>query len=394
MVNSLREEFNSNFTEEKYQKFLDDIWSFNDKRIDFRICETPFFIDKSFSNLIQKASIKIAEELADETLKNRLNHAVPSHLNIPGDCANPVFMQFDFGIVKDESGNIVPRLIELQGFPSLYAFQCTLEQKVREHFKIADFLNTYFSGYDYNSYAELFRETILNDEDPENVVLLEVDPQNQKTRIDFKLTEHLTGIKSICISELIQKGKKLYYKGKFGKEIPIKRIYNRVIFDELDRTDLNYNFDFNQEIDAEWIGHPNCFFKISKYTLPFLKNDFVPECYFLSELKTMPEDLENYVLKPLFSFAGSGVIIDVTKQKLESVKDKVNYILQRKVEYAPVIKTPDGYSKCEVRMMFIWKDGKPVLVNNLLRTTKGKMVGVDYNKNKTWVGSNIVFHPK
>ncbi|MCO6472282.1 MAG: hypothetical protein PHW27_12900 [Melioribacteraceae bacterium] len=393
MIESWRENFNLKFTDESYREFLADIWSYNNGRIDFRISETPLFIDYSFSELIQKASLEIAQELSSAELTGKMKNAIPKHLNIPDDSSNPVFMQFDFGIVKDEHGNFVPQLIELQGFPSLYAFQCTLEQKVREHFELPVSLTTYFSGYGYDSYVNLFRETLLKDEDPENVILLEVDPKQQKTRIDFRLTERLTGVKSVCISEIIQRAKKLFYKNASGKEIPIKRIYNRVIFDELDRTSINYNFDFNHEIDAEWIGHPNWFFKISKFILPYLKSQFVPECYFLKDLAQLPDDPHNYVIKPLFSFAGSGVIIDVTKRKLESIENRENYILQRKVEYAPVIKTPDGYSKCEIRMMFIWKNGKPVLVNNLLRTTKGKMVGVDYNKNKTWVGSNIVFHP-
>ncbi len=393
MIESWREKFNSKFSVEAYQKFLGDIWSFNNGRIDFRISETPLFIDYSFSKLIQNASLEIAQELSSDKLNGKLKNALPKHLNIPNDTVKPVFMQFDFGLVKDENGNIAPRLIELQGFPSLYAFQCMLEQKVREHFELPDSLTTYFSDYDYTSYVNLFRSTLLKDEDPENVILLEVNPEKQKTRIDFNLTEKLTGVKSVCISGIIQRGKKLFYKNENGKEIPISRIYNRVIFDELDKTDINYNFDFNYDIDAEWIGHPNWFFKISKFTLPYLKSQFVPECYFLNEVDQLPDDLQNYVLKPLFSFAGSGVIIDVTKEKLESIRDKENYILQKKVEYAPIIKTPEGYSKCEVRMMFIWRDGKPILVNNLLRTTKGKMVGVDYNKNKTWVGSNIVFHP-
>jgi len=224
------------------------------------------------------------------------------------------------------------------------------------------------------------------------VILLEITPDKQKTRIDFAATEELTGISTVGIREIIQRGNKLFYK-KNGKEIPVERIYNRVIFDDLKRNNINYNFDFKSDLNVKWVAHPNWFFKISKYSLPLLKGEFVPSCFFLHELNEYPTDLENYVLKPLFSFAGHGVEIDLNKNILDKIEDPENYILQQKIEYAPLIKTPDEYSKVEIRMMFIWID-KPVLVNNLIRISKGKMMGVDYNKNKTWVGSSSAFHRK
>ena len=112
----------------------------------------------------------------------------------------------------------------------------------------------------------------------------------------------------------------------------------------------------------------------------------------MNELDKYPKDLNRFVLKPLFSFAGLGVEVDVTKDILDKVVDKSNYILQEKVEYAPLIETPDEYAKVEIRLMFLWDD-KPILTTNLIRTSKGKMMGVDFNKNKTWVGSNIAYHP-
>jgi len=199
-------------------------------------------------------------------------------------------------------------------------------------------------------------------------------------------------VKSLCVTDVYKKGTKLFYKDK-GTEILIERIYNRVIFDELLKKDLTLNFNFTDELDVQWIGHPNWFYKISKHSLPRIISEYNPKCFYLSDLTEYPKDLENYVLKPLFSFAGSGVIIDITKDDLENIKEKANFILQKKVDYIPLIQTPDGMAKAEIRMMYIWNE-KPLLVNNLLRSSKGKMMGVDFNKNQTWIGSNTIFHPQ
>ncbi|MBK7867804.1 MAG: hypothetical protein IPJ75_12990 [Ignavibacteriales bacterium] len=119
---------------------------------------------------------------------------------------------------------------------------------------------------------------------------------------------------------MIKKGKKLFYK-EGGREIQIDRIYNRVIYDELFRKDVKASFSFQEDLDVHWVGHPDWFFLISKYSLPYLKGPFVPECHFLSDLKEYPADLENFVLKPLFSFAGLGVEVEVTKDLLDSKTD-------------------------------------------------------------------------
>ena len=99
------------------------------------------------------------------------------------------------------------------------------------------------------------------------------------------------------------------------------------------------------------------------------------------------------MLKPLYSFAGTGVIIHINRFDLDAIQDPENYILQRKVEYAPVVPTPDVPAKAEVRMMMLWERGaeRPYLVNNLVRLSKGQMVGVRYNKDKVWVGGSVGF---
>nr|MBA2242616.1 hypothetical protein [Chthoniobacterales bacterium] len=106
------------------------------------------------------------------------------------------------------------------------------------------------------------------------------------------------------------------------------------------------------------------------------------------------ESLEQYVLKPLYSFAGLGVDLEPTGEKLATLPDPHAWILQEKVHYAEFVPTPDGLrSKAEIRMMFLWPaDEEPILVNNLVRMSQGAMMGVKFNQNKTWVGSSIALH--
>ncbi|MBA4406304.1 hypothetical protein C0389_03420 [bacterium] len=391
MIPAIRDKFNSEYTLQNYEAHLNSIWRWTKGVHDFRICETPLFIDQSISTKLQEASYEIAACLQTEEFIRNSSHAIPKDLFVPDEDSHPLFLQIDFAITRNEKNEFLPQLIELQGFPSLYMFQSELDRTNRKYYNIPDGYTTYFSGLEFESYIDLMKKAMVGNHQSENVILLEIKPDKQKTRIDFYITKELIGIESVCLTEVSQKGKKLFYK-KNGREIPIYRIYNRVIFDELHRKSVKSGFDFHEELDVEWAGHPNWFFRISKHSLPLIKSQYAPQCYYLNELDQYPSDLGNYVLKPLYSFAGAGVIVDLKKDSLDKIEKRENYILQRKVEYAPLIKTPDEYSRAEIRMMFIWFD-KPMLVNNLLRTSKGKMMGVDFNKGKTWVGSNIVYHP-
>lgn len=391
MIANIRKNFNSSFSESVYKKYIEELWRWTGGVEDFRVCETPLFIDQQLTEKLVSASEEIVKFITTDEFKKESRTAVPFELTVPNEDSHPLFLQVDFAITKNSVGEFVPKLIELQGFPSLYSFQAELDRLNRKYYQIPDHFYTYFNNLNESEYFSILRKAILGNHEPENVILLEIQPHNQKTRIDFYITEKSIGIKPVCITEIEKSGKKLFYK-KDGKHVEIKRIYNRVIFDELIRKQIKYNFDFRDELDVEWAGHPNWFFKISKHTLPLIKGSFAPECFYLNQLDSYPVDLEKFVLKPLYSFAGSGVIVDVNKELLDSIEDRENYILQQKVEYTPLIETPDQHSRAEIRMMYIWID-KPILVNNLLRTSKGKMMGVDFNKGKTWVGSNIVYHP-
>jgi hypothetical protein len=392
MIPQLRKEYNSTFSKEKYDKFIEDINSGLKYPADFRISETPVFLPREFTNELIKASDGIVQQIKTDEFKLRSQSAIPQGLSVPAEDDHPLFLSIDFAVTRNSSGKLVPSLIELQGFPTVYAYQAYYERLLEKHFRIPSGFTPYFDGLEEETYLKMLKDVIVGEADPENVILMEIEPEKQKTRIDFAATEKFLGVKTVDISEIVQDGKILFYKDD-GRLVPITKIYNRVIFDELLRKDINYNFDLTKDLHISWAGHPNWFFKISKYSLPLLKSKYIPECFYLNELEEYPDDLGSYVLKPLFSFAGLGVKVDVTREMLDEIKDRENYILQKKVEYAPIIQTPDNeLSKIEIRMMFIWQD-KPVLVNNLVRMSKGAMMGVDFNKNKTWVGSSCAYHP-
>jgi len=395
MIPAIRKAYNEAFTPAKYEAFLQELNGVHPGAIEFRVAETPIFVPKDFTEKILHACESIIDIIVDPNFKELTKNAVRKDLNVPGENGHSHFIAFDFGICINEQGEYEPQLIEMQGFPSLFAYEVLIDEVFRRHFPVPDNFSCYLNGYTKETYIQLLKEIILGDHAPENVILLEIFPHQQKTKIDFYCTEDYTGIKAICLTELLKEGKKLYYLNN-GVKTEIKRIYNRVIFDDLQQQTPEVQAKGNiffEELEVEWAPHPNWFYRISKYTLPFIRHPYVPQTFFLNEVKQMPADLENYVLKPLFSFAGQGVIIDVTQADIDQVKDPENWILQRKVKYAEVIQTPDVPAKAEIRMFYFWKEGeaRPVATNNLGRLSKGKMIGVRYNKDKEWVGGNFCY---
>jgi hypothetical protein len=397
MVPALRKAYNEAFTKEKYAAFLKDLDSKHPGAIEFRIAETPVFADKQFGRKLTDACESIIDVITDPKFKSLTDRAIPAHEQVPGENGHSHMIAFDFGVCINEQQELEPQLIEMQGFPSLYGFQVYFPEIMRRHFPVPENYSQYLGDYTKDTFIKDLKEVITGNVPVENVILLEIKPHEQKTRIDFYCTQDYTGIQPVCLTELIQEGKKLFYN-RNGKKTPVHRIYNRVIFDELQQQKDNLgNFvDITQELDVEWIPHPNWFYRISKFTLPFIHHPYIPATYFLNEIKQLPADLENFVLKPLFSFAGQGVVIDITPQDIENVKDPSNWILQRKVKYADVIETPDIPAKAEIRMMYLWKDGwqRPKPAINLARLSKGKMIGVRYNKDKEWVGGSVCFIEK
>lgn len=396
MVPSVRSAFNAAFTREKYQAFLQDLDSAHPGEIEFRVAETPVFVDKLFTQRILQACEDIVDVILRPDFRAITEAAIPAQDHIPGETERSEFIAFDFGVCENETGELVPQLIEMQGFPTLFAYQALHAAVTQKHFDIPAGFDSYLNGYTPDTYRELLTTIILDGHAPEEVILLEIYPNEQKTRIDFRCTKDMVGIETVCLTHLKADGRKLYYDRPDGSRQYIRRIYNRVIFDDLDKQELpqgSINIREAAGWDVEWCPHPHWFYRISKYTLPFIHSPYVPETRFLHQVSPLPEDLSQYVLKPLFSFAGQGVIIDVTKEDIEGVPDPENWILQRKVKYADVINTPDIPAKAEIRIFYFWPKGapRPFAVQNLARLSKGKMIGVRYNADKEWVGGSQVY---
>ena len=392
MVPLLRSQYNEQFTREKYDSYINDLANIYQGQLDFRVAETPVFVPKAFTNKMLSACESIIDVITQPQYHKQSDNAIPKNLRVPNEDAHPHCIAFDFGVCLSQKGELEPQLIEMQGFPSLFAWQVLLPEVHAKHFRTPQNYSPYLNGFNRASYIQLLKKIIVADADPENVVLLEIFPHQQKTRVDFYATESLLGIKTVDLNEVIQEGKHLYYVHN-GKKTLIKRIYNRVIFDDLFQQPKEVQEKgkiFQQELDVTWVPHPNWFYRLSKYTLPFINHPYVPETHFLNRID-LPDNLENYVVKPLFSFAGQGVIIDVTKEDIDKITDKENWIIQRKVNYAAVIETPDQPAKAEIRIFYFWEEGakRPVAANHLSRLSKGKMIGVRYNKDKEWVGGSF-----
>jgi hypothetical protein len=394
MEPALRSQFNADFTAEKYAALLRCVNETEKWPADFRVSETPIFLSNEFTDEATRGAKAIVDLTRTPEFVRNAQSAIPKGLEVPNESAHPNFLVVDFGICA-EGDRLVPRLIELQAFPSLFGFQFLILHCMRKAYPaIPRNWTSSFGGIKDEEYIDLLRRTIIADANPENVILLEIEPEKQKTRIDFAATETLLGIRSVCLTKLTKRGRQLFYD-RDGREMQVERIYNRVIFDELiRRPDLKPPFRFQDDLDVTWVGHPNWYFRISKHSLPFLKTEHTSPAFFADEFPA-GEKIDNYVLKPLYSFAGLGVEMEPTREKLAALKDPREWILQKKVSYAEFVPTPDGpKSKAEIRMMFVWPAGEtnPTLVNNLVRMSQGKMMGVDFNKDKTWVGSSIALH--
>jgi hypothetical protein len=389
----LRAKFNADFTPEKYAALLRCVNETEKCPVDFRISETPIFLTHEFTNEVTRAANDIVDLVRTPEFARHARSAIPKGLQVPNESAHPNFLIVDFGICA-EGDRLVPRLIELQAFPSLFGFQLLILHCIRKAYRaIPRDWTSSFGGIKDEEYIDILRRTIVDQAKPENVVLLEIEPKKQKTRVDFAATETLLGVRSVCLTKIKKRGQQLFYECNGGK-VRIERIYNRVIFDELiRRPDLDVPFRFQDDLDVVWVGHPNWYFRISKHSLPFLKTEHTSPTFFADEFPAN-EKIENYVLKPLYSFAGLGVDMEPTREKIAALKNLREWILQKKVDYAAFVPTTNGSkSKAEIRMMFVWPEkGEPILVNNLVRMSQGRMMGVDFNKDKTWVGSNIALH--
>lgn len=371
MIPELRRAFNAAYAPASYQRFLKMLDDGCGTHVKFRNCETPCFFPRDLIDRMERDGRDLILQLMTPDYLRRSDETIPAEYRVPNQDARPLFIQVDFGLTESRE----PKLVEIQAFPSLYAYQPFLQRTYRDAYDLDLALDPPFE-------AE-FRRAVLGSHAPENVILLEIAPQHQKTLPDFLLTEKQLGIKTVDITHLKKVGNKLFHNG-----IPIHRIYNRVIVDELQRKQIQTPFDYRDDLQVEWAGHPNWYFRISKFSLPFLKHPSVPETRFLSE--GIPTDLENWVLKPLYSFAGLGVVIGPTREEVARVANPHEYILQQRVNFASLIETPHGPTKAEIRIMYIWLD-QIHSVSTIIRMGRGKMMGVDHNRDLEWVGASSAF---
>jgi hypothetical protein len=394
MIPALRHRFNASFTPEKYEGLINTMEQRCGTPVQFRLSETPCFFPESLLDRMAADGKELVRQLVDNPgYRAKSSESIPPEFNVPNEAPHPMFIQVDFGLVRNTDGELQPKLVELQAFPSLYGYQTVLAQTYIDVYGVDRNLKYLLGGLDYESYLRLLHCAVIANHDPENVILLEIDPLHQKTLPDFLVTEKMLGIKTVCITDIEKEGNRLFYEDS-GRRVPIHRIYNRAIVDELERKRVRLNFDFRDDLDVEWAGHPNWYFRISKYSIPYLHHDSVPKTWFLDQLDHIPDNLENFALKPLYSFAGLGVVIGPSQQALAGIPadKRSQYILQERLNFEPVINTPHGPTKAEVRIMYIWLD-EMIPVMTIIRMGRGLQMGVDHNRNLEWVGSSAGLFP-
>src|SRR2546423_10028588 len=194
MEPALRAAFNADFTREKYAALLRCVNEATKWPADFRISESPIFLTREFTDEVVHAANEIAAQTQTPEFAKHAATAIPAGLEVPNESKHPEFLIVDLGICEEE-GRLVPRLIEMQAFPSLFAFQFLLLGCIRKAFPgIPKNWTSTFGPIRDEQYLDTLRQTILADAKPENVILLEIEPEKQKSRINLAATEALLGI--------------------------------------------------------------------------------------------------------------------------------------------------------------------------------------------------------
>lgn len=402
MLEPYRDHFNAHFTQGAYVDLLERLKQLTRTTIDFRVAETPCFFSRDLLNQLAETGAALTHQLLDNPIyREASNQTIPDQYRVPNEKPIPNFMTVDFGLVRNPDGTLSPKLVELQAFPSIFGYQDILSRQYVETFDLDSNLTWHLGGLTEQTYWQLLREVIVADHDPENVVLLEIDPPHQKTLPDFHIYEDKLHIAIVDIAKLRKQGNRLFYQHE-GRDIPIHRIYNRAIVDELERKSIKLPFDYRDFLDVEWAGHPNWYFRISKFSLPFLNHPSVPKAVFLDDwfahrnLEGLPDQRDRLLLKPLYSFAGKGIQFAPTDADLNAIPtaDRHLYLLQERVAFEPTIDTPHGLTQAEIRIMYLWPDDgvlQPAIA--LVRLGRGLMMGVDHNRDKQWVGGSAALTP-
>ncbi len=398
MIEPFRSDFNARFTDAKYAALIERLNRESESQIEFRMAETPCFFEESLLETMVRAGIELTGQLMDnpEYLKES-SAAIPELYRVPGQGKHPHFMTVDFGLVRNGVGELEPRLVEMQAFPSIFGFQPAFGRAYKEIFGLDPDLQYLFGGLSDETYWKLLHKVIVGGHDPAHVVLLEVDPWSQKTSPDFRMHEKHLNIRTVDITSVVKRDRELFYRDPLNNDrlTRIERIYNRAIVDEVMRKRIKLPFDYRDELDVEWAGHPNWYFQISKFSIPHLRHATVPSAVFLDAWfrgegpERLPDNREHWVLKPLYSFAGKGIQFGPTNEDLRTIpeSERHNYLLQERVRFEPVIRTPEGMTQAEIRILYLWPEGEAMIpMTSLIRMGRGVMMGVDHNRDRTWVG--------
>ena len=396
MVPRYRRAFNEQFTDARYLAMLEALRRECGVPIEFRVSETPCFFRATVLDRFAAAAGALVEALlGDAAYLERAAAIVPPAFRLPRSEARPTFVQVDFGIVRTGPGDddVEGRLVELQAFPSLYGFQMRLAETMQQTWGL-DGARVFPAPLARASYLALVGRAMTGAHDPAEVVLMEIAPETQKTRPDFALTEQLWGVRAVDVRAVTRAGRHLFYD-RDGQRTRIRRVYNRLIPDDVMRLGLTLPFDYRDDLDVEWTGAPDWFFRISKFSMPFLRHPWVPRTALLSDIApgSLTEHfgrLEDVVLKPLFSYAGSGIVFGPADRDLARIPpaERHLYVCQERVSFTPVIETPHGPTQAELRMMLVRDDGAYRCALSLVRMGRGKMMGVDHNKGLSWVGAS------
>jgi len=277
----------------------------------------------------------VADLLADPAYRRAAADVVPERFRVAGGETLPTFVAVDFGLVR-LGDRLEARLVELQAFPSLYGYQMMLGETSRDLWGL-EHVSPFPADVDRADYLKTVGAAITGGHDPAEVVLMEIDPA-----------------------------------------------------DDLEHQAIDLPFDYRDDLDVEWTGGPDWFYRVSKFSIPFLRHPWVPRTYFLHEIAQLPDDREHWLLKPLFSYAGGGILFAPTDADIAKIPaDRRHlYVLQERVAFTPVIETPFGATQAEIRLMLVREGDGHRLMMPLVRLGRGKMMGVDHNKGLTWVGAS------
>ncbi len=407
MIRSLRRQFNDRYTDAQYRALLRDMDERTRTHLTIRVAETPVFLPAVLvQHMVDEGAAMTMQLVNDREYLQAAAATIPAAFRVANQDEHPSFMTVDFGLVYPGDGNwngdlglLEPRLVELQAFPSVYGYQAALGDAYREAFELPAGLKSYLGNMGEDGYWDLMRQAVVGEHDPAHVVLMEVTPEEQKTLPDFHVHEDRLGIRTVDITDIFQRGRDLYFAHE-GVEVPIRRIYNRAIADEIVRRGIVPGFDLTADLNVEWAGHPNWYFLLSKFSLPYLQRKTVPPAVFLDAWMRgdgrdrLSPDRSQWVLKPLFSFAGKGIEFAPSDETLQAIPEdeRGGYLLQQRMRFEPVIETPFGMTQAEIRILYVWPTGGRLqAAGTLVRLGRGAMMGVDHNKDQQWVGGSAGF---